>query len=96
MRRRGLLALGALALIGVGCDARLPEPESPGARLYASRCGGCHRIYAPSSLTAAMWDLTVQRMQGELVRRGAPALTTEEQAMLLAYLAQHSTGREQP
>lgn len=96
MRRLGRLALGALALVGAGCDARLPEPESPGARLYATRCSGCHRIYAPSSLTAAMWELTVRRMQGELVRRGTPALTSEEQATLLAYLAQHSTGRDQP
>lgn len=96
MRRRGLLALGALALLSAGCDARLPEPESPGARLYATRCGGCHRIYAPSSLTAAMWELTVRRMQGEIARRGAAPLTTDEQATLLAYLAQHSTGRDQP
>jgi hypothetical protein len=96
VRRGGLLALGALALVGASCDARLPEPESPGARLYAARCGGCHRVYAPSSLTAAMWELTVRRMQGELVRRGVPPLSGDEQATLLAYLAQHSTGRETP
>lgn len=96
MRRRGLLALGAVALVGAGCDARLPDPASPGARIYATRCGGCHRLYAPASLTAAMWDITVQRMQGELARRGVPPLTADEQTTLLAYLAQHSTGREQP
>ena len=96
MRRLGLLAVGALALGGVACDARLPDPESPGARLYKERCGGCHRIYAPGSLTAAMWELTVQRMQGELVRRGSPGLTADEQRTLLAYLAAHSTGRDQP
>lgn len=93
--RRGLVALSALALLAA-CDARLPDPESPGARLYAGRCGGCHRIYAPSSLTAAMWNVTVQRMQGELVRRGVPPLTGDEQTALLAYLSQHSTGRDQP
>ena len=96
MIARGLVALGTLALFAAGCDARLPDPESPGARLYAARCGGCHRIYAPGSLTAAMWEVTVQRMQGELVRRGVPPLTHDEQTALLAYLAQHSTGREQP
>lgn len=95
MLRRGLLALGTLALVA-GCDARLPDPDSPGARLYAARCGGCHRLYAPGSLTAAMWTLTVQRMQGELVRRGVAPLTAAEQTALLAYLGQHSTGREQP
>lgn len=95
MLRSGLAALGALAVVA-GCDARLPDPASPGARLYAARCGGCHRLYAPGSLTAAMWTLTVQRMQGELVRRGVAPLTAEEQRALLAYLAQHSTGREPP
>jgi hypothetical protein len=93
---RGLLALGTLALLAAGCDARLPDPESPGARLYAARCGGCHRLYAPGSLTAAMWEVTVQRMQGEQVRRGVPPLTNDEKTALLAYLAQHSTGRDQP
>jgi hypothetical protein len=93
---RGVIALGALALVAAGCDARLPDPESPGAHLYATRCGGCHRVYAPGSLTAAMWQVTVQRMQGEMVRRGVPALTTDEQATLLAYLSTHSTGRDQP
>ena len=37
----------ALGLLAAGCDARLPEPDSPGARLYAARCTGCHRLYAP-------------------------------------------------
>ncbi len=96
MRRRGLLALGALALIAVGCDASLPDADSPGARLYAARCAGCHRLYGPGSLTAAMWEVTVQRMQGEMARRGVPPLTSDEQAKLLTYLAQHSTGRGQP
>jgi hypothetical protein len=96
VRHRALFALGALTLVGAGCDARLPAPDSPGARLYAARCGGCHRIYAPGSLTAAMWEVTVRRMQGELARRGVPPLTTDEQATLLAYLAQHSTGTDPP
>lgn len=95
MRRRGLAALGALALLSA-CDARLPDPESPGARLYADRCRGCHRLYAPSLLTTAMWEITVQRMQGELARRGVPPLTREEETALLAYLSQHSTGKDQP
>jgi hypothetical protein len=83
--------LGLIAL--AGCDARLPDPESPGARLYATRCGGCHRLYAPQVLTAEMWKVTVGRMQGELARRGVPTLNPDEQRTLLAYLERHSTGR---
>jgi len=84
----------ALGLLAAGCDARLPDPDSPGGRLYAARCTGCHRLYGPGVLTAEMWKLTVARMQGELARRGLPPLTADEQATLLDYLDRHSTGRE--
>ena len=81
----------ALALLAAGCDAALPDPESPGARLYAARCTGCHRLYAPGLLTGEMWKITVARMQGELARRGLPPLSADEQALLVDYLgpAQH-------
>lgn len=91
MRRLRLLL--ALVLLSA-CDARLPDPESPGAKLYADRCRGCHRLYAPSLMTAAMWKITVSRMQGELARRGLPPLDANEQATVLDYLDRHSTGRE--
>jgi hypothetical protein len=88
--------LAALALAAAACDAKLPEPETPAAQLYAARCAGCHRLYAPGSLTAEMWKVTVARMQGELARRGVPPLTADEQASLLAYLERHSTGHPPP
>lgn len=83
-----------LVLLAAGCDASLPEADSPGGRLYAARCTGCHRLYAPGVLTAEMWKMTVARMQGELVRRGLPPLSATEQATLLDYLDRHSTARE--
>jgi len=86
----------AFAVLLAACDARLPEPETSGARLYAARCGGCHRLYAPGSLTTAMWQVTVARMQGEMARRGLAPLTADEEATLLAYLDRHSTGRDTP
>jgi hypothetical protein len=83
-----LLILSVLAL---ACEAKLPEPDSPGARLYAERCGsGCHRVYAPGLMKFEMWKLTLQRMQGELVRRGLPPLNSEEMTILLDYLRRHS------
>lgn len=89
------LAVAALCVALAGCDASLPDPTSPGAQLYATRCAGCHRLYAPGTLTSAMWEVTVRRMQGELARRGVPPLTAEEQATLLEYLDHHSTGRSE-
>jgi hypothetical protein len=73
-----------------GCETALPEPESAAAQLYQQRCGGCHRLYAPSVLKFEMWKITLQRMQGEMARRGAKPLTSEETSMLLDYLQRHS------
>jgi hypothetical protein len=82
-----------VALISsMACNAKLPEPDSPGAKLYASRCSsGCHRLYAPGSLTYEMWKLQVDRMQGEFVRRNLPPLSPKERELLLEYLRRHSS-----
>lgn len=74
----------------VACNAKLPEPESPGAKLYAARCNTCHRLYAPSLMKFEMWKVKVEMMQGEMVRRGIPPLTPEERQVLLDYLRRHS------
>jgi cytochrome c5 len=91
---RRWVGLAVMAALLAACDARLPDPESPGARVYAARCRGCHRLYAPGAMTTEMWRVTVARMQGELVRRGLPPLTSREETDLLAYLDRHSTGHE--
>ncbi len=92
--RHAVVAVLVAAGLASGCDARLPDPESPGARLYAERCRGCHRLYAPGVMTSEMWKITVTRMQGELARRGLPTLSADEQTRLLDYLDHHSTGHE--
>jgi hypothetical protein len=89
-RQLGVILLAHAVLGLTACDAKLPEPESAGARLYAVRCDGCHRIYAPTLLKYEMWKIQVERMQGELVRKGLPPLTSEERALVLDYLKRHS------
>ncbi len=86
-----IAALSVAAFL-LGCDAKLPEPESPGAKLYAARCNTCHRLYAPSLMKFEMWKVKVEMMQGEMVRRGIPPLTPEERQVLLDYLRRHSDG----
>ncbi len=90
-RRTVLVTVLAVATL-VACSADVPEAETPPAQLYVNRCGGCHRVYAPASMTAAMWEMQVERMQGELVRRGLPPLTKEERETLLVYLRRHGSG----
>ena len=87
--RRALVALVAV-LTCAACNAKLPEPESEGARIYAARCDSCHRLYAPSIMKFEMWKVQVERMQGELARRGLPPLSEHEHAVLLDYLKRHS------
>ncbi|MGH7966334.1 MAG: hypothetical protein ACRERD_31665 [Candidatus Binatia bacterium] len=77
-------------LIGMcGCNASLPEPESPAAQAYQQRCSGCHRLYAPQVLTAEMWTAMVARMEQEFRRRGLPPLAAEERQTILDYLQKH-------
>ena len=96
MERSGALAAGAVIvtciglLFGNACSPKLPEPESEGAMLYASRCSGCHRLYAPASMKYEMWKMDVERMQGELVRRGLPPLSDAERTTVLDYLRRNS------
>ena len=91
MTPRRLSFAVAAGLLLTGCGAKLPEPESEGAQLYAARCtGGCHRVFAPRSLKYEMWKVQVERMQGELVRRGLPPLTPYERTVVLDYLKRHS------
>jgi hypothetical protein len=85
------VAVVLLSLGWLGCDARLPDPQAPGAVLYAERCRGCHRLYAPGLLKSEMWKVVVDRMQGEIVRRGLPPLTPEERKVVMAYLEKHSS-----
>lgn len=79
-----------VALVASACTPALPEPDSPAAQLYSQRCGGCHRLYPPGVLKFEMWKLTLQRMRGEMARRGAQPLTPDETTTLLDYLQRHS------
>jgi Dihaem cytochrome c len=85
-----VLFVVVLLLGGIGCNAALPEPESSGAQLYRQRCSGCHRLYAPSILTADMWKLMLARMELQIQRSRLPPLSADEQQTLLDYLQKHS------
>lgn len=93
IRVRSLIGRAVAAGLLAGCEPRLPEPDSPGARVLAERCAGCHRTYAPGTMTAGMWDYQLARMRQLYAQRGLPWLTPAEEAALRAYLARHAGGR---
>lgn len=86
-----LAALIAALVLASGCEPTLPDPQSAGAQIYQVRCSGCHRLYEPRSMTAAMWEMQVERMQPELVRRGVNPLTEQERHLVLSYLRAHGS-----
>jgi hypothetical protein len=88
---RGVLRrlLWSLAL-AAGCGAALPDADAPGARVLRERCAGCHRVFAPGSMTLAMWQFQLQRMRELFARQGLPWLTAAEERALLDYLAAHA------
>lgn len=79
-----------LVLIGAGCGGSLPDPESPGAHVLVTRCGGCHRVYAPGSMTAEMWRFQLGRMRALFADRGIPWLGPDDEHALLDYLIAHA------
>ena len=83
-------ALVLIAVAGVACAPELPDPESPGAVVYRTRCGGCHVAYAPGSMTVEMWKVQLDRMRRLFAQRGHPWLEPEEERLLLTYLEAHA------
>ncbi len=88
--RRALLAVSLLAPLAAACSPKLPDPQSAGAQIYQVRCSGCHQLYAPGSMTAAMWEVQIARMQEEMLRRAVNPLTEQERYLVLSYLRAHA------
>lgn len=88
---RAALALALLTIVVSGCKpAPLPDAASPGARLYANRCGRCHVPYNPHEMTASMWDTQVTMMEVKIQAAGMPALTSDERESILEYLKRNA------
>jgi Dihaem cytochrome c len=85
------VALGML--LAAGCGPGLPEPESAAAQAYVARCGGCHRAYAPASMTWPMWEYQMGRMRLLFTQLRRPWLTPEEERVIVDYLQRHAGGR---
>lgn len=87
-RRLGWVAL-ACALELAGCRS-LPDPESPGAQVFARRCGECHRAYTPGSMTWPMWEYQLGRMRLLFEQLHRPWLPPEEETLVIDYLKRHA------
>ena len=89
--QRSAVALALLSILVAGCKrASLPDPASPAAQLYVSRCGNCHVPYNPHEMTAPMWDTQVTMMEGKIQAAGMPALTSDERESIVEYLKRNA------
>jgi hypothetical protein len=85
-----LRALAAGLALAAACGPTLPEPDAPGAAVLQQRCGGCHGLYAPGSMTFEMWKVQLARMHRLYAEQGLRWLTAAEEQALLDYLRRHA------
>jgi mono/diheme cytochrome c family protein len=88
--------IAVILVAAIACTHELPDPQSAGAEVYRVRCGGCHQAYAPGTLTAAMWDVQLDRMQSIMAKAGVNPLTEQERYLVTSYLKAHGADAPQP
>lgn len=89
--RLGLRAFAAILFITItGCQRPLPEENSPAARIYVRQCGQCHQPYNPHSMTAAMWEIEIPKMEDKIRQARLPALEDAQKRTILDYLERNA------
>jgi hypothetical protein len=89
---KGLIPL--FLLLAAGCTLELPEKGSEAAGLYAEKCGLCHRVYHPMTLSPRAWRGVVELMEKRVKATDArEPLSEAEQALILGYLDKHGRNR---
>ena len=67
-----------------------PEYDSEPAKLYISKCSGCHAAPLPSIHSVRHWPGVLQRMQMRMKNKAVQPLNPNELAIVLDYLQQHA------
>jgi len=80
-----VLILGLFCMTGCSMTQTIPEPESPGARLYLKKCTQCHGLPGPKRHTAEQWDHLLVMMSGFMDQKGLP-FPAEEKKLIRDYL----------
>jgi hypothetical protein len=87
-RRSFVLWISTSAVLA-GC-ASVPLPPGEGAELYRAKCGGCHRLYAPSEIKDEGWPKRIELMSSRA------KLTQLESARIRRYLESNRTPSPRP
>ena len=102
MRSWSLAVVVCLMLATViGCDADFshpqqiqmsdyPEHETETAKLYVSKCSGCHAAPLPTIHDAGQWPSIVRRMEMRMNNKAVQPPNAEETAIIIGYLQKHA------
>ena len=80
-----VLIVGLFYMTGCSMTQTIPEPESPGAKLYLTKCTQCHGLPAPQRHTAEQWDHLLVMMQSFMDKRNL-AFPEDEKKQIRDYL----------
>lgn len=83
------LVITASALTTVACSS-LPESGSQDAKLYAARCGACHKPPNPKDNYIFQWERLITMMDRRILHTEMTPLTPQERDTLTAYLTRHA------
>ncbi len=84
-RRTATLVLVIGLFWGCSMTQTVPEPESPGAKLYLKKCTQCHGLPGPKRHTAEQWDHLLVMMESFMGEKGL-AFPVEEKKLIRDYL----------
>jgi hypothetical protein len=69
-RKEVLVILISLFLIACAGTQMIPEPESPGAKIYKEKCTQCHGLPGTKRHTPEQWDHLLVMMDGFMRDKG--------------------------
>jgi hypothetical protein len=91
----------SIALLFTGCaddqDSQplqlsdYPEHESAEAKLYISKCSGCHAAPLPKIHVAEQWPGVVQRMEMRMNNKAIKPPSSQETELIVGYLQKHAS-----
>jgi len=90
--RSQLFLLLLLPTLVIACSAKLPDPDSAGARTYVHYCSvdGCHTAIPPKQAGARYWDTKLEMMLKLIAKHGGAMPSQAEVEQIRTYLHKHA------
>lgn len=80
-----ILMVGLFYMAGCVATQTIPEPESPGAKLYLKKCTQCHGLPGPTRHTPEQWDHLLVLMESFMDQKNL-AFSADDKKLIRDYL----------